>query len=80
MLVDGPIQEDWIEVAACLGAGPDPWFPGKGAQADRKAKRICAGCPVRSDCLEYALTHHERYGVWGGLNEKERRAVRRRVA
>ncbi|GAA1475101.1 WhiB family transcriptional regulator [Corynebacterium felinum] len=39
---------------------------------ERRAKSICRGCPVRQDCLEHALTYHEPYGVWGGLNESER--------
>jgi WhiB family redox-sensing transcriptional regulator len=42
------------------------------------AKRICIGCPVRQECLDYALVSNQRFGIWGGLTEEERRPVRRR--
>lgn len=76
-LIEGTIQQDWTDHAACVGADPGVWFPGKGAHSDREAKRICGACPVRRDCLEHALENSEQFGIWGGLNEKERRAVKR---
>lgn len=44
---------------------------------ERDAKKVCASCPVRDQCLDLALTQHESYGIWGGLNETERRALLR---
>ena len=46
----------------------------------REAKRVCLSCDVRSECLEYALAHDERFGIWGGLSERERRRLKRRPA
>ncbi|MGV0893692.1 WhiB family transcriptional regulator [Mycolicibacterium sp. XJ766] len=69
-------QEDWADRAACTDSDPEAWFPEKGQNCDF-AKRICRGCEVRDECLEYALTHRERHGVFGGYTEKERRAMRR---
>ena len=68
----------WREHAACRGADPDLFFPpedGGKAQA-RKAKAICAACPVRIECLDYALRHGEHWGVWGGVAERDRRQPR----
>ena len=68
----------WRDRAACVGADPDLFFPpeegGKG-QA-RKAKAICAGCPVRVECLDHALRHGEHWGIWGGVPERDRRQPR----
>ena len=71
----------WMDDAACAEVGDDFWFPEKGTSATI-AKRICAGCPVRSECLEYALEHDPRFGIWGGLGvrERERLARQRRAA
>ncbi|ADP83820.1 WhiB family transcriptional regulator [Pseudofrankia inefficax] len=68
--------EDWRERAVCAQTDPEAFFPEKG-QSAREAKRVCAGCEVRSECLQYALDNDERFGVWGGLSERERRARRR---
>ena len=71
-------REQWRDYAACRGADPDLFFPpedGGKAQA-RKAKAICAACPVRRECLEYALRHGEHWGVWGGISERDRRQPR----
>ncbi len=54
-------------------------FPEKGGST-REAKRVCLSCDVRSECLEYALAHDERFGIWGGLSERERRRLKRRSA
>lgn len=65
--------------AACRGTDPNLWFPPRTGTVDvAKAKTICAGCPARSPCLEYALEHREKQGVWGGLSEKQRRLLRAR--
>ncbi len=47
--------------------------------ATREAKRVCVGCEVRSECLEYALENDERFGIWGGLSERERRKLKKRA-
>nr|MDQ3611070.1 WhiB family transcriptional regulator [Actinomycetota bacterium] len=52
--------------------------PEKGGST-REAKRICVGCDVKGDCLEYALGQDERFGIWGGLSERERRRLKRAV-
>ncbi|GAA2422949.1 WhiB family transcriptional regulator [Streptomyces glaucus] len=71
-----PPDLDWQEEALCAQTGSDFFFPEPGSSV-REAKRICALCPIRSACLEYALDHDERFGVWGGLSEKERLELRR---
>ncbi|MCZ7527456.1 MAG: WhiB family transcriptional regulator [Acidimicrobiia bacterium] len=69
----------WQERANCLGVDPDLFFPERGAST-REAKAVCRGCEVRHDCLEYALSHAEKFGIWGGLSERERRRLRRQRA
>ena len=69
-------ERRWQENANCLGVDPDLFFPERGAST-REAKAVCRGCEVREDCLEYALAHGEKFGIWGGLSERERRRVRR---
>ncbi|MSW60826.1 MAG: hypothetical protein F2823_02755, partial [Actinobacteria bacterium] len=69
----------WQERANCLGVDPDLFFPERGAST-REAKGVCKGCEVRLECLEYALAHGEKFGIWGGLSERERRRVRRERA
>ena len=69
----------WMLEARCLEADPEAFFPEKGGST-QEAKRICAACPVRNECLEYALEHDERFGIWGGLSERERRRARRLTA
>jgi len=66
----------WQERANCLGVDPDLFFPERGAST-REAKGVCRGCEVKDECLEYALAHGEKFGIWGGLSERERRRVRR---
>ena len=68
----------WASEAKCLHAEPDTFFPEKGGST-REAKRICVDCPVRDECLEFALANDERFGIWGGLSERERRRLRRRA-
>ena len=72
-----PAEEpDWQERALCAQTDPEAFFPEKGGST-REAKRICSGCDVRAECLDYALAHDERFGIWGGLSERERRRLRR---
>ncbi|MET9254791.1 WhiB family transcriptional regulator [Streptomyces sp. NPDC048182] len=66
----------WQQEALCAQTGADFFFPEPGSSV-REAKRICALCAIRPACLEYALGNDERFGVWGGLSEKERLALRR---
>lgn len=75
---DGEEGSDWMLEARCLDADPEAFFPEKGGST-REAKRICAACPVRDDCLQYALENDERFGIWGGLSERERRRAKRVV-
>jgi WhiB family redox-sensing transcriptional regulator len=67
----------WRYRAACRGADLDLFFPGRGESAE-PARRICALCPVRQACLDYALSHGIVHGIWGGLSERNRRALRTR--
>ncbi|GGY12305.1 WhiB family transcriptional regulator [Streptomyces minutiscleroticus] len=69
-------DSDWNQKGACRTADPDELFVEGAAQ--RRAKEICTGCPVRTECLAYALDHRIEYGVWGGMTERERRALLRR--
>jgi WhiB family redox-sensing transcriptional regulator len=69
---------DWQDRALCAQTDPEAFFPEKGGST-REAKRICASCEVRSECLEYALQNDERFGIWGGLSERERRRLKRRA-
>ncbi|RKT85439.1 WhiB family transcriptional regulator, redox-sensing transcriptional regulator [Saccharopolyspora antimicrobica] len=71
-------EQEWQERALCAQTDPEAFFPEKGGST-REAKRICQGCEVRSECLEYALQHDERFGIWGGLSERERRKLKRRA-
>ncbi|AJE80786.1 WhiB-family transcriptional regulator [Streptomyces albus] len=71
-------QEDlaWQEQALCAQTGAGFFFPEPGSSV-REAKQICRMCEIRAECLEYALTHDEQFGVWGGLSEKERLRLQR---
>ena len=67
--------QSWQERALCAETDPEAFFPEKGGST-REAKRVCTGCAVRAECLEFALSNDERFGIWGGLSERERRRVR----
>ncbi len=71
-------ENDWQENALCAQTDPEAFFPEKGGST-REAKRICLGCEVRDQCLEYALANDERFGIWGGLSERERRRLKRGI-
>ncbi|MGW4467503.1 WhiB family transcriptional regulator [Micromonospora sp. NPDC004704] len=71
-------QPEWQQDALCAQTDPEAFYPDKGGNPS-PAKQVCAGCQVRGECLEYALTRGERFGVWGGLSERERRELQRRT-
>ncbi|WP_125132613.1 WhiB family transcriptional regulator [Microbacterium sp. 10M-3C3] len=73
---DNPLA--WQSDALCAQTDPEAFFPEKGGST-RDAKRICTTCDVRDQCLEYALQNDERFGIWGGLSERERRKLKRRA-
>lgn len=66
----------WYKLGDCQGVDPDLFFPGQG-ESTAEAKAICAGCQVREQCLEWAIEHAEKFGIWGGMSERERRRIRR---
>ena len=68
----------WHADALCAQTDPEAFFPEKGGST-RDAKRICTGCNVKAQCLEYALANDERFGIWGGLSERERRKLKKRA-
>ena len=73
------LDTGWKDLSTCLGVDPDLFFPERGAST-REAKEVCRGCEVRIDCLEYALQNGEKFGIWGGMSERERRRIRRQRA
>jgi WhiB family redox-sensing transcriptional regulator len=73
-----PPELAWQERALCAQTDPEAFFPEKGGST-REAKRVCLACEVRAECLEYALANDERFGIWGGLSERERRRVKKRA-
>jgi WhiB family redox-sensing transcriptional regulator len=75
-LDDGPLG--WQERSLCAQTDPEAFFPEKGGST-REAKKVCTSCEVRSECLDYALANDERFGIWGGLSERERRKLKRRA-
>jgi WhiB family redox-sensing transcriptional regulator len=68
----------WQTDSLCAQTDPEAFFPEKGGST-RDAKKICSSCEVRAHCLEYALENDERFGIWGGLSERERRKLRKRA-
>lgn len=72
-------REPWQERGVCRQVDiGDMFFPDKGGST-KEAKRICAVCPVAAECLQYALDHDERFGIWGGFSERERRRMKRDI-
>ena len=69
-------DQEWHGRALCAQTDPEAFFPEKGGST-RDAKKICTGCDVRAECLSYALSNDERFGIWGGLSERERRRLKR---
>jgi WhiB family redox-sensing transcriptional regulator len=68
----------WQERALCAQTDPEAFFPEKGGST-REAKKVCLSCEVRVECLEYALENDERFGIWGGLSERERRRLKKQA-
>jgi len=68
----------WQTDALCAQTDPEAFFPEKGGST-RDAKKVCGACNVKAQCLEYALANDERFGIWGGLSERERRRLRKRA-
>lgn len=75
-ILTGPDAQAWKLRANCMGVDPDLFFPERGAST-KNAKEVCFGCVVRDECLEYALQNGEKFGIWGGMSERERRRLRR---
>ncbi len=68
----------WQERALCAQTDPEAFFPEKGGST-REAKKVCLTCEVRVECLDAALLNDERFGIWGGLSERERRKLKKRA-
>lgn len=80
-VIDGGDDEGilgWQERALCAQTDPEAFFPEKGGST-REAKGVCQSCDVRSECLDYALANDERFGIWGGLSERERRKLKKGI-
>ncbi|CCI51990.1 MAG: WhiB family transcriptional regulator [Tetrasphaera jenkinsii] len=74
----GDEELSWQERSLCAQTDPEAFFPEKGGST-REAKKVCVGCDVRAECLSYALANDERFGIWGGLSERERRKLKKRA-
>lgn len=72
------IPPPWRHEALCAQTDPEAFYPEKGGST-REAKQVCARCDIRTACLEYALDHDERFGIWGGMSERERRRIKRTI-
>jgi WhiB family redox-sensing transcriptional regulator len=85
MATPAPDSRDWRHRAACRGENPDDFFPvgsddsAATAAQTKRATRVCAGCPVRTDCLDFAIATRQPHGIWGGTTETERTREHRRV-
>lgn len=73
---DEETEPIWQDYANCLGVDPELFFPARG-ESTKEAKEVCRGCVVREECLEQALMNTEKFGIWGGMSERERRGLRR---
>jgi WhiB family redox-sensing transcriptional regulator len=77
--VEPLVYEPWMDDALCAQVDTEIFFPEKGGST-REGKKICALCSVRDECLMFAVDRQERFGIWGGLSERERRRLSRRPA
>ncbi len=77
-IMDDENPLSWQTDSLCAQTDPEAFFPEKGGST-RDAKKICTSCEVRTQCLEYALQNDERFGIWGGMSERERRKLRKRA-
>ncbi len=75
-IINPELDRSWQSKANCMGVDPELFFPERGAST-REAKEVCRGCVVRDNCLEFALANGEKFGIWGGMSERERRRIRR---
>ncbi len=78
LLESGTDEAGWQDRALCAQTDPEAFFPEKGGST-REAKKVCLTCEVRQECLEAALDNDERFGIWGGLSERERRKLKKRA-
>lgn len=69
-------RPEWMHDAACRGMNPELFYPGRG-ESVAQARNTCRGCPVRAECLAYAISTGEKTGMWGGMSERDRRRIRR---
>ncbi|QCW49808.1 WhiB family transcriptional regulator [Nocardioides dongxiaopingii] len=76
LLLDDADAAGWQERALCAQTDPEAFFPEKGGST-REAKKVCQTCEVRTECLEAALENDERFGIWGGYSERERRRIKK---
>ena len=74
-----PVDLSWQDFAHCNQADPEAFFPEKGGST-KQAKSVCKRCPVTDDCLQYALKYRERYGIWGGTSEEQRRQILKSIS
>lgn len=72
---DLPTPPPWMAAAVCAQTDPEAFYPEKGSST-REAKSVCARCTVAAECLDWAVANEERFGVWGGLSERERRKIK----
>lgn len=70
------MENEWMQVGLCKSVPPSTFFPSDGVGVEQ-ARKICAECPVKAPCLEYALFNRIDHGVWGGTSERERRRILR---
>ncbi len=79
---ESELSEEWQNLARCRGRNLEIFYPQRGVR-NASAKALCQDCEVKMECLEYAIAHEERFGIWGGLSERERRKImreRRKIA
>ncbi len=78
----GPVapmaEQHWRTLAACRGMDPDLFYPTRGEDS-WDVRQVCKGCPVRTECLQFALDNNETFGIWGGTSAKERWRTRRLI-
>lgn len=81
LILDSDLDYDpnWQDRALCPQTDPEAFHPDRGGST-REAKMVCVGCGVRGECLAYALAHNERFGIWGGLSERERRKLKLHIS
>ncbi len=72
----GQPEDGWQKLANCRGVNPNLFYPERGVSTSQ-AKAVCGGCQVQDECLEYAVQRGEKFGIWGGLSERERRKIRK---